>query len=119
MAHDPLSPEELEALRRWPTPAISNAIERFNIRPRHHGFTGPDIRCMFPEMPPIVGYASTALILAEQPATASAPSGNRTPAVGDYWDFILTIPAPRVAVRLKGRNPRSPGCDDQSVDQKD
>jgi hypothetical protein len=22
-------------------------------------------------------------------------------------------------VRLKGRNPRSPGCDDQSVDQKD
>ena len=25
----------------------------------------------------------------------------------------------KMEVRLKGRNPRSPGCDDQSVDQKD
>jgi hypothetical protein len=27
--------------------------------------------------------------------------------------------AGQMEVRLKGRNPRSPGCDDQSVDQKD
>ncbi|NIS59517.1 MAG: RraA family protein, partial [Proteobacteria bacterium] len=29
-----LSREELEALRRWPTCAISNAIELFSVRPR-------------------------------------------------------------------------------------
>src|SRR3989442_797546 len=93
MPQDPLSPEELGALRRFSTPSIANAIERFNVRPRHHGFTGPEIRCMFPEMPPIVGYASTAIVRAEQPAAAG-----RGVAVGDYWVFILSIPAPRVAV---------------------
>src|SRR5438128_8357794 len=99
MPQNPLSPEGLEALRRFSTPSIANAIERFDVRPRNHGFTGPEIQCIFPEMPPIVGYASTALILAEQPASSpSAPSGNRSPAVGDYWDFILSIPAPRIAV---------------------
>jgi 4-hydroxy-4-methyl-2-oxoglutarate aldolase len=93
MPHEPLSPEELDALRRFSTPSISNAIERFDIRPRHHGFTGPEIRCLFPEMPPIVGYASTAIVMAEQPAVAG-----RSPAVGEYWEFILSIPAPRIAV---------------------
>ena len=77
MPHEPLSPEELAALRRFSTPSISNAIERFDVRPRHHGFTGPDIHCMFPEMPPIVGYASTAMVMAEQPAAAG-----RSAAVG-------------------------------------
>jgi regulator of RNase E activity RraA len=93
MPDDRLSPEELEALRRYSTPSISNAIERFDVRPRHHGFTGPEIRCMFPEMPPIVGYAATAIVMAEQPTQPG-----RSPAVGDYWDFILSIPAPRIAV---------------------
>ena len=93
MPQDPLSLEELGALRRFSTPSIANAIERFNVRPRHHGFTGPEIRCMFPELPPIVGYASTAIVRAEQPAAAG-----RGVAVGDYWEFILSIPAPRIAV---------------------
>ena len=93
MPHEPLSPDELDALRRYSTPSISNAIERFDVRPRHHGFTGPEIRCMFPEMPPIVGYASTAIVMAEQPAAAG-----RSPAVGEYWESILSVPAPRIAV---------------------
>jgi 4-hydroxy-4-methyl-2-oxoglutarate aldolase len=93
MPPDPLSPKELDALRRFSTPSIANAIERFDVRPRHHGFTGPDIRCMFPELPPMVGYASTAIVIAEQPAATG-----RSIAVGEYWDFILSIPAPRIAV---------------------
>ena len=90
---EPLNAAELEALRALNTPTVANAIERFNVRARHVGFTGPEIRCMFPEMPPIVGYATTALITAEQPAVPG-----RTPAVGDYWEFIQSIPAPRIAV---------------------
>jgi 4-hydroxy-4-methyl-2-oxoglutarate aldolase len=93
MPYKPLSLEELDALRRFSTPSISNAIERFDIRPRHHGFTGPDIRCMFPEMPPIVGYAATAIVMAEQPSAAG-----RGPSVSDYWEAILSVPAPRIAV---------------------
>src|ERR1051326_2702396 len=93
MPHEPLSPEELDALRRFSTPSISNAIERFDVRPRHQGFTGPEVRCMYPDLPPIVGYASTATIAAEQPSAAG-----RAPNVADYWDFVLSIPSPRIAV---------------------
>lgn len=104
MPVDPLSPEEIEALRRFSTPSIANAIERFDVRPRHHGFTGPEIRCMFPDLPPIVGYASTATIAAEQPG---APG--RAPKVGDYWDAIQALPAPRIAVIQDLDQPRAIG----------
>jgi regulator of RNase E activity RraA len=88
-----LTDAELAALRALNTPTVANAIERFNVRARHAGFTGPEIRCLFPEMAPIVGYAATAKIVAEQPA-----SGGRTPTRHDYWDAILRVPAPRIAV---------------------
>jgi 4-hydroxy-4-methyl-2-oxoglutarate aldolase len=104
MPDNPLSPEEIAALRRFSTPSISNAIERFDVRPRHHGFTGPEIHCMFPDLPSIVGYASTATIAAEQPA---APG--RAPQVGDYWAFIQSLPAPRIAVIQDLDQPRATG----------
>src|SRR5260370_42068533 len=104
MPHEPLSPDELTALRRFSTPSIANAIARFDVRPSHQGFTGPDIHCMFPEMPPIVGYASTAIVMAEQPAAAGC-----SPGVGDYWEFILSIPAPRIAVIQDIDQPRAIG----------
>jgi 4-hydroxy-4-methyl-2-oxoglutarate aldolase len=93
VSEQPLSPEELEALRRYSSPSMANAIERFDVRPRNVGFTGPDIRCMFPELPPIVGYAVTATIAAERPAVRG-----RSPKAGDYWDYILSTPAPRIVV---------------------
>ena len=45
-----LSAEQLEALRRYNTPTISNAIEVFNVRKRHLGFLPHSIRCMFPDL---------------------------------------------------------------------
>ena len=60
-----LSAEQLEALRRYNTPTISNAIEIFNIRKRHLGFLPHTIRCLFPDMAPIVGYAVTSQTRAE------------------------------------------------------
>jgi 4-hydroxy-4-methyl-2-oxoglutarate aldolase len=86
-----LSAEELEALRRWPTPAISNAIELFDIRPRNEGFMLPEIECVFPELEPMIGYAVTAVI------SADSPEGRRIPPP-DWWEEILKIPEPRVAV---------------------
>jgi len=61
---EPLSPQELDALRRLNSPTVSNAIETFNIRPRSEGFMDPSIRCIFPEMGLMVGYACTATISA-------------------------------------------------------
>ncbi len=87
-----LSQAELEALRAWPTPAISNAIETFEMRLRNQGFM-LGIRCIFPDLGPMVGYACTATIIADLPATDKALNVTHT-----HWDNILGTPAPRVAV---------------------
>src|SRR5215510_4307451 len=50
----------LDLLARYDTPTISNVIELFEIRPRSAGYMDGRIRACFPEMPPIVGFASTA-----------------------------------------------------------
>ena len=88
---DQLSHEELEALRRWPTCAIANAIELFNFRPRNEGFMLPEIKCVFPEMKPMIGYAATGVIAAD------AAEGRRVPAP-EWWEHIRKVPEPRVAV---------------------
>ena len=59
---DKLSPEQFSALRRIDSPTISNAIETFHLRPRVAGYVGSDIHCIFPELPPTVGYAVTCTV---------------------------------------------------------
>lgn len=86
-----LQREELEALGRWSTCAVANAIELFNIRPRHEGFMLPEIKCLFPDLRPMVGYAVTAVI------TAESPEGRRVSPT-QWWEEMQKIPAPRVAV---------------------
>ena len=88
---DYLKPEELEALRRWPTCAIANAIELFNIRPRNQGFMLPEIKCVFPDLGPMIGYAVTAVI------TAESPDGRKVQPA-EWWENMQTIPKPRVLV---------------------
>ena len=86
-----LKAEELEALRRWPTCAIANAVELFNIKPRNEGFMDPEIKCVFPDLGPMIGYAVTAVI------TADSPEGRRVQPP-EWWAEMQKIPAPRVAV---------------------
>jgi regulator of RNase E activity RraA len=58
----PLSPSDLKLLAEYDTPTISNVIELFDVRPRTAGYMDGRICACFPEMPPVVGYASTATI---------------------------------------------------------
>ncbi|MBA3440797.1 MAG: RraA family protein [Pyrinomonadaceae bacterium] len=88
-----LSIGELEALKRISTPTISNAIETFNLRPRNEGYMSPEVRCLFPDLGAMVGYAVTARIKADQPATDGQQASRF-----DYWDYVLKMPAPRIAV---------------------
>lgn len=92
---DRLTDEQLEALRAWPSPAISNAIETFGVRARNAGVMTPDIRCRFPEMRPIVGYAVTCTIRASAPPDQD-PEANV--ARGDWYAHIESVPAPRIVV---------------------
>ncbi len=88
-----LPPELLETLRQFDAPTIANAIETFNIRPRNTGFMHADIRCMFPDMGVMVGYACTAIIAADhQPP--DPPLVERP----DWWHKVVETPAPRVIV---------------------
>ena len=87
---DRLSPQEIEALKKITTPTISNAIETFDVRSRSEGFMDSSIRCMFPELGAMVGYACTATIRAREPGPAPAP--------WDTWEAILKTPEPRVVV---------------------
>jgi 4-hydroxy-4-methyl-2-oxoglutarate aldolase len=89
-----LSAEQLEELRRYNTPTISNAIELFDVRPRHAGFLPHQIRCLLPELGPIVGYAVTA----QTRAAVSEPGEPKTDLLGEYLRYVAGIPGPKIAV---------------------
>jgi len=98
-----LTQAHLEALRGISSPTLSNAIELFNLRPRNQGFMSPEIRCLFPAMRVMVGYAVTARFTAEQPA---ARPGSRY----EFWKHTLEIPGPRVLVLQDLDNPPGAGA---------
>ena len=83
--------EDLDALRNLSTPTVSNAVELFNLRPRNQGFMSPEIRCLFPDLGVMVGFAVTARFAADQPPARPAPRY-------ELWKRILEIPEPRVMV---------------------
>ncbi|MHC5537553.1 RraA family protein, partial [Singulisphaera rosea] len=99
-----LSDEQLEALKRYNTPTISNAIEVFDIRQRHLGFLPHQVRCLFPDMGPIVGYAVT--------SQTSASYTTETPPdlLGDYLRYVAAQPGPKIAVGQDLDNPPGLGA---------
>jgi 4-hydroxy-4-methyl-2-oxoglutarate aldolase len=57
-----LSSEQISELKKFDTPTVCNAIEKFSLRKRTEGFTSPLIRTIFADPIPLVGYACTAKI---------------------------------------------------------
>jgi regulator of RNase E activity RraA len=95
----------IDALRKITSPSVANAIETFNVVDRNQGFMSSEIRCLFPELGPLVGYAVPALIRAEpQPL-----QGHRSSTFA-WWDYVLSIPAPRVIVVHDLDDPRGQGA---------
>ena len=95
----------IDALRKISSPSVANAIETFNVRPRDQGNMSSAIRTLFPEMGPLVGYAVPCVIRAEQ----QPQQGHRASTYG-WWDYVLTIPAPRVIVVHDLDEPRGQGA---------
>jgi 4-hydroxy-4-methyl-2-oxoglutarate aldolase len=87
----PLTADELDALRRITTPTIANAIETFKVRSRSEGFMDSAIRCVFPELGPMTGYAVTAKITARERSEKALPPW-------EMWAEIERIPKPRIVV---------------------
>jgi len=89
-----LTPQHLEALRRIDACSLANAIETFEVRLRNEGFTSGATRCLFPQLRPVVGYATTVKIRTSSPPMGARPYLDRT----DWWDYIQSIPEPRIVV---------------------
>jgi regulator of RNase E activity RraA len=90
----PLTCDQLEALRRLDACTLANAIETFHERLKNEGFVDHTIRCLFPRFQPMLGFAATIKIRGSAPPTAARPYSERT----DWWDYILSLPSPRVVV---------------------
>lgn len=86
-----LSPEQMDALRRIDSPTIANAIETFKVRPRVSGYVGYDIRCVFPDMPPMVGYALTCTV-------DSTTEGRTGIGFNALYDLLERAPKPAIIV---------------------
>jgi regulator of RNase E activity RraA len=88
--------EELEALRRFDTPTICNAIEMIMPEMYGIGFTTGGLVCAHPSLPPVVGYARTAMMRASS-KPARTLEERRQHRFG-YVDYIAQGPGPRIMV---------------------
>jgi 4-hydroxy-4-methyl-2-oxoglutarate aldolase len=88
-----LTEEELDALRQFGTCMVANAIESFHVRLCNTGFADASVQCMFPDAPPMVGYAATARLRSGEPPIVGTFRDR-----ADFWNSILEVPAPRILV---------------------
>ena len=89
-----LSAVDLERLREFDACTVSNAIEKFSVRLRNEGFISRAVRCRFPDLPPMVGYAATGRIRTASPPMTHRCYYDRM----DWWTYVASLPKPRVIV---------------------
>lgn len=89
-----LSATDLEKLSALDTCTVSNAIERLNVRLRNEGFVSGLIKCQFPSLPPMIGYAATGRIRTASPPITKRCYYDRL----DWWNYVASVPKPRVMV---------------------
>jgi regulator of RNase E activity RraA len=92
----PLSAAKLKPLTAFDTPTICNIIEVLAPERRGHGFTTEPLRCIYPELPPIVGYARTGTIRATTPSHLPAAE---TKALRLKWyEYVDAGPKPSIVL---------------------
>jgi regulator of RNase E activity RraA len=88
-----LTEEELDTLRQFDTCMVANAIESFHVRLCNTGFADASVQCMFPDVPPMVGYAATGRLRSGEPPIVGTLRDR-----ADFWNSILEVPTPRILV---------------------
>src|SRR2546422_11520612 len=87
-------PAVLDLLAKFDTPTVCNVIELFDVRPRTAGYMDARIRACFPEMTPMVGYATTATFRSAAPPRG----GDVYSGIQQQIESLAQIPAPQVVV---------------------
>ncbi|MGH9718741.1 MAG: RraA family protein [Bryobacteraceae bacterium] len=85
---------DLMLLKQYDTPTICNVIELFEVRARNQGYMDGRIRACFPELAPMVGYASTATMRCDAPRAEGAVYGSLDAQV----EAFAEIPGPPIVV---------------------
>lgn len=89
-----IHPETLKQLGQFDTPTICNTIELFDVQPRTFGFSGQRIESCYPDLPPAVGFASTASFRASAPGGA----GSAYAGIEAQLENFKELPGPAMVV---------------------
>ncbi len=91
-----LTAAQLDELRKFDTPTICNALEIVAPERRTIGFNTTPLQCIYPDLPPIVGYARTATIRSvEPPADPKKTQAQRLA----YFEYVAAGPKPAIVVQ--------------------
>jgi regulator of RNase E activity RraA len=98
---NPLTDQQIDAIRQYDTCTIANAIETFGVRLRNEGYTLPGLRCFTSGRPKLLGFAAPCRIKLSDPPVTGRSFLDRT----DWWTAIQKIAVPRIAV-IQDTDPR-------------
>jgi 4-hydroxy-4-methyl-2-oxoglutarate aldolase len=87
-----LTETQLAFLKSIDSPTIANAVEPFKVRDRIDGFVGGRARCLFPELPTMVGHAVTVTVT-NRPGPILGRDG-----FWAMWAAVEAMPKPSVIV---------------------
>jgi regulator of RNase E activity RraA len=90
------SPSQFEFLRSIDTPTVCNLLEVVAPERRGFGYTVRHLHCPFPDLPPMVGFAKTVTMRAQDrvPLGEAGYMAKRL----DYLDYVAAQPQPSIAV---------------------
>ena len=87
---------QFEFLRSIDTPTVCNLLEVVAPERRGFGYTVRHLHCPFPDLPPMVGFAKTVTMRAQDrvPLSEAGYMNKRL----DYLDYVAADPQPGIAV---------------------
>ena len=106
-AHSNNEDDLIAFLRTIDTPTVANAIEMLEVCSRSEGFPSLDLRCLFPELGVMCGYAVTAHV-----ETVTNANPKTEGAFLDLFEAVEQSPKPAVVVmqEIGGSRDRAAHC---------
>jgi regulator of RNase E activity RraA len=86
--------QAIETLKQFDSPTICNVIELFRIRPNTEGWVSSKIRAIYPQLPPVAGYATTATFRSAYPAVEKDAYRR----IIEHVEQMQSLPQPRFSV---------------------
>ncbi len=94
MTQQILTSDQLAILQKVDSPTVANVIELFNVRSHAAGYGNRDLKALYPEMPPAVGYAVTLTFRAAYPVESGVSYAGMPQIIADS----RSTPEPRMVV---------------------